>query len=136
MNNNNPHFLVQKCWGVVRYGRVGAAVRARHATDFYLGKRIVYIYKAQKEIKGSKFRTIWGRVTRAHGSRCAPLLLSSLVFPFFFLTSAHLNAFWRNPDEEVVCFSCSGTVRAKFQRNLPPKAMGGRVRVMLFPSRV
>jgi len=25
--------------------------------------------QAQKEIRGSKFRTIWGRVTRPHGSR-------------------------------------------------------------------
>eukprot|EP00286_Rhodomonas_abbreviata_P023701 CAMPEP_0181292448 /NCGR_PEP_ID=MMETSP1101-20121128/2512_1 /TAXON_ID=46948 /ORGANISM="Rhodomonas abbreviata, Strain Caron Lab Isolate" /LENGTH=119 /DNA_ID=CAMNT_0023396919 /DNA_START=34 /DNA_END=393 /DNA_ORIENTATION=- len=73
-------------------------VQEKTATEFYLGKRLVYIYKATKEIRGSKFRTIWGRVTRAHGS--------------------------------------SGTVRAKFQRNLPPKSMGGRVRVMLFPSRV
>ncbi len=37
--------------------------------DFYLGKRVVYIYKAHKEIKGTKFRTIWGRVARAHGAR-------------------------------------------------------------------
>lgn len=73
-------------------------VADKAATDFYLGKRLCYIYKAQKEIRGSKFRTIWGRVTRAHGA--------------------------------------SGVVKAKFQRNLPPKSMGGRVRVMLYPSRV
>ena len=71
-------------------------VKSQADTSFYLGKRVCFIYKAQNEVRGSKFRTIWGRVTRHHGS--------------------------------------SGTVRAKFQRNLPPRAMGAQVRVMLYPS--
>ncbi|WFD20254.1 60S ribosomal protein L33A [Malassezia caprae] len=35
--------------------------------QFYLGKRIAYIYKAPTEVRGSKYRVIWGRVTRTHG---------------------------------------------------------------------
>ena len=30
--------------------------------------RVVYIYKAKKEIKGTKFRSIWGKVCRPHGN--------------------------------------------------------------------
>jgi len=87
-------------------------VTSKKDTQFYLGKRVAYIYKGQTKRKvtglqgkergmGVKFtrtRVIWGRISKAHGS--------------------------------------SGVVRARFQKNLTPRAMGDRVRVMLYPSRI
>jgi large subunit ribosomal protein L35Ae len=73
-------------------------VVSKKEVDFYLGKRIAYIYRAHAEKQGSKLRVMWGKVMRAHGS--------------------------------------GGTVRAKFRKNLPPKSLGGSVRVMLYPSRI
>lgn len=63
-------------------------------TEFYLGKRVAFITKAQD----GSFRVNWGKVCRAHGA--------------------------------------NGVVRCRFSRNLPPQSIGGRVRVMLYPSRI
>ncbi|CAN3365330.1 large ribosomal subunit protein eL33A [Diutina catenulata] len=43
-------------------------VDASKDAKFYLGKRIAYVYRAQKEVRGSKIRVIWGKVTRTHGN--------------------------------------------------------------------
>lgn len=34
----------------------------------YLGKRVAFVYRGKREIKGTKTRTIWGKITRTHGS--------------------------------------------------------------------
>ena len=61
-------------------------LNSRKEVAYYLGKRLVYIYK-----------TIWGRICSPHGN--------------------------------------NGTVKARFNHNLPPKAIGGTIRVMLYPYR-
>lgn len=43
-------------------------VKTKEDTAFYLGKRIAYVYRAQREINGSKVRVIWGKVMRTHGN--------------------------------------------------------------------
>ena len=35
--------------------------------SFYLGKKVAFVYRAQRKIRGSKIRVIWGKVTRPHG---------------------------------------------------------------------
>ncbi len=72
-------------------------VNDAEATRFYFGKRVCYIYRAAVKTQGSKFRTIWGRVCKAHGK--------------------------------------NGAVIARFAPNLPARAMGATVRVMLYPNR-
>lgn len=43
-------------------------VSDKESSDFYLGKKVAYIYKAKTIKAGSKFRVSWGKVTRKHGS--------------------------------------------------------------------
>lgn len=38
------------------------------AANFYLGKKVAFVYRAQREVRGSKIRVIWGKVTRTHGN--------------------------------------------------------------------
>ncbi|TPX35222.1 hypothetical protein SmJEL517_g02324 [Synchytrium microbalum] len=43
-------------------------VNTAQDSAFYLGKRVVFVYRAKKIINGSKIRCIWGRVMRPHGN--------------------------------------------------------------------
>ncbi|KAI9322381.1 ribosomal protein L35A [Dichotomocladium elegans] len=43
-------------------------VQTTEDARFYLGKRVAYVYYANKEKNGSKLRVIWGRIARTHGT--------------------------------------------------------------------
>ena len=53
------------------------------AATFYNGKRIAYVYRGKKEIRGTKIRVIWGKVTRPHG------------------TLSHTTHCWRGMEREI-----------------------------------
>ena len=60
----HPHTSLVRLEGVDR----------KENTDFYLGKKLAYVYRAHKKSKAkgakkpSKYRVIWGKVTRPHGN--------------------------------------------------------------------
>jgi len=43
-------------------------VNDKQSSEFYLGKKIAYIYRAKVEKNGSNLRAIWGKVMRRHGT--------------------------------------------------------------------
>jgi large subunit ribosomal protein L35Ae len=53
-----------------------------------------------------------------------------------FITKAANGTFRVNWGKVCRHHGSNGVVRCRFSRNLPPQAIGGRVRVMLYPSRV
>lgn len=43
-------------------------VENREGAEFYLGKRVAFVYRARKAVKGTKTRVVWGKVVRSHGN--------------------------------------------------------------------
>ena len=44
-------------------------VEDKSGSEYYCGKKVAYIYKAKKsETTGNKFRVVWGKICRPHGS--------------------------------------------------------------------
>ncbi|TGJ84340.1 hypothetical protein E0Z10_g4418 [Xylaria hypoxylon] len=51
------------------------------AANFYLGKKVAFIHKAPKEIRGTHTRVIWGKVVRTHGNSGAVQARFSVPLP-------------------------------------------------------
>ncbi|KAL1958903.1 hypothetical protein VTO42DRAFT_3456 [Malbranchea cinnamomea] len=56
--NTNPNTSLLKLEGV----------DDAKAARFYCGKKVAFVYRAKREVQGSKIRVIWGKVTRPHGN--------------------------------------------------------------------
>ena len=83
-------------------------VNTKQDAEFYLGKRAAYVYHGYKEKRCVR----WNQ---------APARRSNTRAIWGRVTKVHGG---------------SGAVRAKFSSNLPAKAIGRRIRVYLFPSRI
>lgn len=55
---NNPNVSLVQIEGVAN----------PEEAKFYLGKRVAYVYRCSKEVRGTKIRVIWGKITRTHGN--------------------------------------------------------------------
>jgi large subunit ribosomal protein L35Ae len=92
-------------------------VQEKSAADFYLGKRVAYIYKAKAAKAGSKFRVVWGKITRRHGSNG--------VVRAKFATNLSVRF-------STILFFLVDVSSFSFQ----PTTIGAPVRVMLYPSNI
>jgi large subunit ribosomal protein L35Ae len=114
-------------------------VNDKEGSNFYLGKKVAYIYKAQKSVSGSKFRVVWGKVMRAHGTNGVVrakfntnLTVSVIIMFFVLIVLCIINPFLFGI---VHLFWLHVTFPELFVF-LQSTAIGSGVRVMLYPSNV
>ncbi|KKY20739.1 putative 60s ribosomal protein l33 [Diplodia seriata] len=68
-----PNTSILKLEGVqtteeAKYVDTPARPARQNRKCFYCGKKVAFVYRSNKDIRGSKIRAIWGTVTRPHGN--------------------------------------------------------------------
>ena len=67
----------QQGWTLSAY--LSGKVLTDATNRFYLGKKVAFVYRAHKEVRGTKIRVIWGKVTRPHGEYMFTLVLKAML---------------------------------------------------------
>ena len=100
-------------------------VNDKDGSKFYLGKKVAYIYKAQKAVAGSKFRVVWGKVMRPHGTNGVVRAKFTTNLPVsYYVLIFGISSGYPDHFSSFLCFPSQST------------SIGSSVRVMLYPSNV
>ena len=113
-------------------------VNDKKDTEFYLGKRIAYVYRVRS--RRPLVSPVVAALSLPGRARACVLCVCVCVC----VSPHHLQAGLNSAGSKCRVIwgrvarphGPNGVVKAKFRSNIPPKALGARVRVMLYPSRI